>query len=58
MAKTLLDLRGWEVEERVIGKEYTKEQFFALWPGVRSVPLIILNDNWSGGFLELKELLG
>jgi glutaredoxin len=58
MAKTLLEIRGWEVEERVIGGNFTKEQFFTLYPGVRTVPLVILNNNWSGSFLELKELLG
>jgi len=56
-AKTLLELRGIEYEERKIGHGWTREQLLEQVPSARSVPQIFLGDEHIGGFTELKQRL-
>ena len=56
-AKNMLLLRGIEFEERKIGDGWTKEQLLESVPDARSVPQIFLNDEYVGGFTELKDRL-
>ena len=58
MAKALLKVRGWDVQEMMIGKNTTKEAFLEANPGMRSVPQIHLNGNSIGGYDKLKVLIG
>lgn len=58
MAKTLLQLRGWTIEEKIIGDNVTKLDFIEANPNKRSVPQIFLNGNPIGGYEDLKALLG
>ena len=53
-AKTLLEQKGIEFEERKIGDGWTKEQLLEAAPDARSVPQIFLNDELVGGFTELR----
>lgn len=53
-AKTLLEQRGIEFEERKIGDGWTKEQLLEAVPDARTVPQIFLNDELVGGFTELR----
>jgi glutaredoxin 3 len=54
-AKALLEQRGIEIEERKIGDGYTREDLLEAIPTARTVPQIILNDEYVGGFQELKQ---
>jgi hypothetical protein len=56
-AKSLLDQRSIEFEERRIGTGWTKEQLLESVPGARSVPQIFVNDQLIGGFVELQKYL-
>jgi len=56
-AKQLLDSRGIEYEERKIGNEWTKEQLLEAVPSARAVPQIFLDDQYVGGYTELKQRL-
>ena len=56
-AKALLKLKGITVEERKIGDGYTKEDLLAAVPQARTVPQIFLNEEYVGGFTELKQRL-
>ncbi len=56
-AKQLLTTKGIEFEERKIGKEWTKEQLLEAVPTARSVPQIFLDDQYVGGFTELRQKL-
>ena len=56
-AKALLEQRGIEFEERKIGHGYTREQLLESVPTARSVPQIFLNDEFVGGFTELRQRL-
>jgi len=56
-AKTLLELKGIPFEEKKIGDGYTKEELLKSVPNARSVPQIFLDDEYIGGFNELKAKL-
>lgn len=56
-AKTLLKQKGIEFEERRIGDGWTKQQLLEVVPTARSVPQIFLDDQYVGGFQELRQRL-
>lgn len=56
-AKALLKQKGIEFEERKIGDGYTKEELLEAVPTARTVPQIFLEDQYIGGFTELKKHL-
>lgn len=56
-AKQLLTMKGIEFEERKIGKDWTKEQLLEVVPTARSVPQIFLDEQYVGGYQELKQRL-
>lgn len=56
-AKQLLTMKGIEFEERKIGKDWTKEQLLEAVPQARSVPQIFLDEQYVGGYQELKQRL-
>jgi len=53
-AKNLLKLKGIEFEERNINEEWTREQLLEAVPTARTLPQIFLDDNYIGGFTELR----
>jgi glutaredoxin 3 len=54
MAKTLLKNKGIAFEERMIGADWTREQLLEEIPQARTVPQIILNGEYIGGYDQLK----
>ena len=55
-AKSLLKQKGIEIEERVIGQgPWTKDDLLRSVPTAKSVPQIFLEDEYVGGFTELKK---
>lgn len=54
-AKTLLESKGIEIEERKLGAGWTKEQLLEAVPGAKSVPQIFIDGEYVGGFDKLKE---
>jgi len=56
-AKALLNQNDIPYEERIIGNGWTKEDLLVAVPNARSVPQIFLNEEYVGGFLELKQKL-
>ena len=54
-AKALLTDRKIPFQERKIGDGYTKEELLEAVPNARTVPQIFLDDNYIGGFTELKR---
>lgn len=56
-AKHLLTMKGIVFEERKIGSEWTKEQLLEAVPTARSVPQIFLDEQYVGGYNELKQRL-
>lgn len=56
-AKNLLKYKNIELKEYVLGKDYTKEQLLELLPNARTVPQIFLDEEYIGGFEDLKRKL-
>ena len=56
-AKALLESNGIEFEERNVSKDWTKDQLLAAVPNARTLPQIFLDDNYIGGFTELRRHL-
>ena len=56
-AKALLESRGIEFEERNVSKDWTREQLLEAVPTARTLPQIFLDDNYIGGFTELRQHL-
>ena len=56
-AKALLNQNSISYEERKIGNGWDKEDLLKVVPSARSVPQIFLNEEYVGGFTELKQKL-
>jgi len=57
-AKQLLESKGIEYEERnIMHGTYTKEQLLEAVPTARTLPQIFLNEEYVGGFTELRKKL-
>jgi glutaredoxin 3 len=56
-AKSLLKQNNIEFEERKIGDGYTKEELLEAVPTARTLPQIFLDEEYIGGFTELKKRL-
>lgn len=56
-AKALLEAKGFDIIERKIGVNATKEELLAEVPNARSVPQIFIYDKHIGGFDQLKQHL-
>lgn len=53
-AKKLMEVKGYDYSEIVIGEDITMEEFKERYPDVRTVPLIFSKDGRVGGFSDLK----
>ena len=56
-AKALLEQRNIAYEERKIGHGYTREDLLEAVPTARTVPQIFVNNNYVGGFTELRQYI-
>ena len=56
-AKALLDSKGIEYEERNIMHGWTKEQLLEAIPTARTLPQILVDEKYIGGFNELRQHL-
>lgn len=55
MAEQRIQSNGDTVTKYVVGKDVTKEEFKNLFPGVTTVPQIILDGDHIGGYDDLNE---
>ncbi len=56
-SKSLLELKGVEYNELMIDVDITVDQLKTLVPGAKSVPQIMNDDIYSGGYKELTQYL-
>jgi len=56
-AKGLLEMKGIEYEVRNIMHDWTREQLLEAVPNARTVPQIFLDEEYVGGFNELRKKL-
>jgi glutaredoxin len=59
MAKTLLEKKGIDYEEFMVGTDITKNELIeTIGQDVRSVPQILIDNKYVGGYTELSKFLG
>ena len=56
-AKQLLEEKGKQYIETVVGRDIRRDDFISLFPNVKTVPHIIINGEQIGGFDKLTEWL-
>ena len=56
-AKALLEARGIDYEERNIMQDWTRDQLLEAVPTARTLPQIFLDNEYVGGFTELRQRL-
>ena len=57
MAKKILEQKGYDVDERVIGFGWNAEQLFEAVPNAKTVPQIFLDNEYIGGYDNLQTHL-
>ena len=55
LAEEVAKRNGFEVEKVDASQDMIK--FMQLFPGVKTVPQILIGDTWIGGYSDLKEVL-
>jgi glutaredoxin 3 len=53
-AKSLCEREGYEYKYKQIDEEFTREDFFDLFPTARTFPQIKINGDSIGGYTELE----
>ena len=56
-AKALLESKGIEIEERNVSHDWTREQLLEAVPTARTLPQIFLDEQYIGGFTDLRKHL-
>lgn len=56
-AKMLLDLKQLDYTQMKLGQDLTREEFMNLFPDVKTMPFIIIDDEHVGGYNELRTRL-
>lgn len=58
MAVNLLKNKNYEIEERKIGVDWSREQLLESVPMARTVPQIFLDGEYIGGYDDLAKHFG
>lgn len=54
-AKALLNANHYGYKEIEIGKDITREEFLSIYPDAKTVPQIVVEGNYVGGYTDLVE---
>ena len=55
LAKELLQEKGIQFDNRIIGESWTKEDLLKSVPNAKTVPQIFIDNTYVGGYNELVE---
>ena len=56
-AKKVCEARGYKYEYKQLDKDFTREDVLETFPGARTFPQIIIDDNKIGGYHELVQYI-
>lgn len=56
MAKMLLDMKSKPYTLKKLDVDFTHEELKALFPTARSYPIVIIDGENIGGYMELRKL--
>ncbi len=57
MAKRLLDQKGLEYTAEMLGEDFEREDVVAKFPTARTFPIIVIDNEYIGGYNELNKRL-
>ena len=57
MAKRLLDQKGLEYTAEMLGEDFEREDVVAKFPTARPFPIIVIDNEYIGGYNELNKRL-
>jgi glutaredoxin 3 len=55
MAKRLLEQKGIEYTSVTLGEEFTRDDVVAKFPTARTFPIIEIDNEYIGGYNELRQ---
>ena len=56
-AKALAEREGYELTYKMLDEDFDRETLMKTFPGARTFPQIIVDDEKIGGFTEFKALV-
>ena len=56
-AKALAEREGYELTYKMLDEDFNRETLMETFPGARTFPQIIVDDEKIGGFTEFKALV-
>lgn len=56
-AKALAEREGYELTYKMLDEDFDREALMETFPGARTFPQIIVDDEKIGGFTEFKALV-
>ena len=56
-AKALAEREGYELTYKMLDEDFDREALMETFPGARTFPQIIVDDEKIGGFTEFKSLV-
>jgi glutaredoxin 3 len=56
-AKALAEREGYELTYKMLDEDFDRETLMETFPGARTFPQIIVDDEKIGGFTEFKSLV-
>ncbi len=56
-AKALAERKGYDLTYKMLDEDFDRETLMETFPGARTFPQIIVNDDKIGGFTEFKALV-
>jgi len=54
-AKQLIEEKGHTYTEVILGKDVSKQELLEMFPGIKTVPIVVLDGQKIGGYQELTE---
>lgn len=53
--KKLLTNANWDFKEIKVGRDISREDVKELFPTMKTLPIVVMNDDLLGGYAESKE---
>ncbi len=57
MAKRLAEQKGYDLTYKMLDEDFDRETLMETFPGARTFPQIIVNNDKIGGYQEFKALV-
>jgi glutaredoxin len=56
-AVNLCEEQGLQFTYKKIGVDVDRETVLEIFPDATTIPIVVIDDKWIGGFIELREIV-